>query len=133
MQTSTWKAVVLLLLAAALGGALGSAITARALEHSHGSRGGPGRGSDWYVDLLTRELDLTRPQQDSVRAVLRRRRGQMDSLWATLGPPMEQMREAIRSDVRTLLTPEQQSRFAKLTARLDAQRREKMKQDSAER
>ena len=104
MQTGTWKAVILLLLAAALGGAVGSIVTARTMEHHHDRNGGPGRGSEWYVNLLSKELDLSRPQQDSVRAVLRLHRGQMDSLWATLGPQMEQMRQAIRADVRALLT-----------------------------
>ena len=133
MQTSTWKAVILLLLAAALGGAVGSIVTARTIEQPHDRNGGPGRGSAWYVDLLTKELNLSRPQQDSIRAVLRLHRGQMDSLWATLGPQMEQMREAIRAEVRVLLTPEQRARFTEVTARLDAQRRERMKEDSVKR
>lgn len=133
MQTSTWKAVILLSLAVALGGAVGSVVTARLLDRPGGHDGRHGRGSEWYVSLLTRELDLTRPQQDSVRAVLRGQRQRMDSLWATLGPPMEQMREGIRADVRALLTPEQQTRFAEVSARLDAERRERLKADSIKR
>jgi Spy/CpxP family protein refolding chaperone len=133
MQTSTWKAVTLLLLAALLGGAIGSAATARVVGHRHGPHGGPGRNSEWYVDLLRRELNLTPTQQDSVRAILRRRRGEMDSIWATLGPPMERMRDSIRSDVRTMLTAKQQGRFAEITARLDARRRDMMNRDSTDR
>jgi Spy/CpxP family protein refolding chaperone len=127
MQTGTWKAVLLLLLAATFGGAVGSVVTANVMEHRPGLSG---RGSAWYVDLLKHELKLTPAQQDSVRMVLRRHRGEMDSLWATLGPPMEQMRQAIRADIRLMLTPEQQSRFTEVTAQLDKRRRERMKQDS---
>ena len=133
MQTSTWKAVTLLLLAALLGGAIGSAATARVVAYRHGPHGGPGRNSEWYVDLLQRELNLTPTQQDSVRAILRRRRGEMDSIWAALGPRMDRMRDSIRSDVRTMLTPEQQGRFAEVTARLDARRRDMMNRDSTDR
>lgn len=133
MQTSTRKAVGLLLIAGALGGALGSVITARVVGRHHEDRGGPGRGSDWYVDLLRREVDLTPPQQDSVRAILRRHRGEMDSIYATLSVPMAALRETIRSEVRAMLTPDQQQRYLAVTARLDAERRERMKQDSTNR
>lgn len=133
MQTSTWKAVMLLLLAALLGGAIGSAATTRVLGHRHEQHGGPGRNSEWYVDLLRRKLDLAPDQQDSVRAILRRRRAEMDSMWAALGPRMERMRDSIRADVRAVLTPEQQGRFAEVTARLDARRRDMMRQDSTNR
>jgi Spy/CpxP family protein refolding chaperone len=57
----------------------------------------------------------------------------MDSIWATLGPRMDQMRERIRADVRATLTPEQQAKFAQVTARLDARRREMMNRDSIKR
>ena len=133
MQTGTWKAVMLLLLAALLGGAIGSAATAGVLGHRHEPHGGPGRNTEWYVDLLRRELDLTHDQQDSVRAILRHRRAEMDSIWAALGPRMERMRDSIRADVHAMLTPEQQGRFAEVTARLDARRREAMNRDSTHR
>lgn len=133
MQTGTWKAVMLLLLAALVGGAIGSAATARVVGHRHQSSGGPGRHSEWYVDMLRRELDLTPGQQDSVRTILRHRRAVMDSMWAALRPRMELMRDSIRADVRAILTPAQQGRFAEVTARFDARRRETMKRDSTNR
>lgn len=133
MQTSTRKAVTLLLLAGALGGAVGSVVTARIVGHHGAGRTGPGRGSDWYVDLLRRELSLDQQQQDSVRAILRHHRREMDSISATLSVPMAAMRETIRSEIRAMLTPDQQQRYATVTARLDADRRERMKQDSTDR
>ena len=133
MQTSTRKAVILLILAAALGGALGSAVTARLLGQRHDGHGSRGRGSTWYVDLLRRELKLDAAQEDSVRAILKHHRGEMDSIYATLSVPMAAIREAIRTDIRTMLTPEQQRRYAEVTARLDADRHERMKQDSTDR
>jgi hypothetical protein len=132
MQTGTWKAVLLLLLAAIFGGAVGSLATANVMRHGPGQQDN-GHGSAWYVDLLKRELKLTPAQQDSVRSVLRRHRGEMDSLWGALGPPMERMREAIRADIRLQLTAEQQARFTEVTTQLDARRRDRMKQDSIDR
>lgn len=123
LRTDTWKAALLLLLAALAGGAVGSVVTAhrcgeeRARIHGH-------RGSDWYLDLLSQELQLTPAQRDSVRRVLASHRGQMDSLWSEVGARMDTMRTAIRADVRTLLTPEQLARYAKVTARLDAERQD---------
>ena len=132
MQTGTWKAVFLLLLAALLGGAVGSVATARLMGHAQGPHDRAAR-SAWYVDLHTHELSLTQAQQDSVRAVLKRHRPSMDSLWATLDQPMAQMRESIRADIRAMLTPAQQAHYAEVTARLDAHRREMMNQDSTNR
>ncbi|MFN8646809.1 MAG: hypothetical protein U0104_08605 [Gemmatimonadales bacterium] len=131
-RTETWKAMVLLLLAALAGAAVGSVVTSRMHgEHRDGARGH--RGSDWYVELLDRELQLTPGQRDSVVQVLARHRGAMDSLWADVGVRMDAMRQAIRADVRTVLTPAQRERYAALTARLDAERRDSTSRDSTNR
>lgn len=132
MRTDTWKAVVLLLLATFAGAAVGSVVTSRMHgEHRDGAHGH--RGSDWYMDLLKAELQLTAAQEDSVRQVLDHHRGAMDSLWADVGARMDAMRQAIRADVRTLLTPAQRERYAALTARLDAERRDSTSRDSTNR
>jgi Spy/CpxP family protein refolding chaperone len=130
METRTWKAASLLLLAALFGGAVGSAVTARLADPGHRDHGRRGHGSEWYVSLLTRELDLSSAQQDSVRSLLARRRQGMDSLYALIRPSMEQIRDSIRADVRALLTPAQQERYRALSARLDARRQEAKKRDS---
>jgi Spy/CpxP family protein refolding chaperone len=127
MLTSTWKAVALLALAAAAGAAAGSVVTAWAGRES---REGHGRGYGWYVGLLDRELDLSDAQRDSVRAILQRREGSMDSILAEMRPRIEAARAVIRSEISTQLTPEQARRYQDLTARLDAERKEKNKRES---
>jgi hypothetical protein len=121
----------MLLLAVLLGGAVGSVATIGI----HGRRHENGRrpGSDWYVRTLSRELQLSGEQQDSVRAVLARHRGGMDSMWVEMAPRMKDWREGVRADVRALLTPEQQARYADLTARLDAEREHRARTDSTHR
>ncbi|HXI21023.1 MAG TPA: hypothetical protein VNH46_08065, partial [Gemmatimonadales bacterium] len=82
-----------------------------------------GHGSARYVSLLHRKLGLTPAQEDSVRAILRRHRNAMDSLWQEIGPRLDARREAIRAEIRLQLTPEQQQRYARLTAQLDSERK----------
>jgi Heavy-metal resistance len=122
MRTGTWKAAVLLLLAALVGAAAGSALTLR----FSGSHEG-GHGSARYVALLDRELRLSPAQHDTVQAILQRHRNAMDSLWQEIGPRLDARREAIRSEIRMQLTPEQQQRYAGLTARLDSERKASMR------
>jgi len=131
MMSSTWKAALLLGLAAVAGGAVGSALTVRAMHERHGPGSGR-RGGDWYVELLDHELKLNGTQRDSVRAILRRHRGDMDSIWGELNTRLNLMRDTIRAEVRIQLTPEQLTRYSEVTARLDAERRE-MKKDSTDR
>jgi len=124
-MTSTWKAGVMLVLAAAAGGAIGSVLTARA---GHGTGHDHERGYSWYVEMLDRELKLTPAQRDSLVAILRRRDGSMDSLWAEMRPRISTLRESIRSEIRAQLTAEQQARYGEITARLDAERRRKQQE-----
>ena len=118
----------MLLLAALVGGAIGTAATieVRGRRHEQGRRGGSG----WYVEMLTRELGLTEEQQDSVQQVLTRHRTGMDSIWAEVAPRMKAWREDVRADVRAQLTAAQQTRYAELTARLDAERERRNQADS---
>jgi hypothetical protein len=121
-DTSRWKAVGLLLLAGLLGGAAGSAITVSVMGGGHGP-GGHRRGSDWYVELLQRELTLTASQRDSVEAVLDRYSAPMEQIWTDMESRIDSLRSAIRQDIRAQLSAEQQARYTEVTARLDAERR----------
>ncbi len=131
MLSSTWKAGLLLLLAALAGGAIGSAITVGSLDR-HGGRERR-HGAEWYVELLQHDLDLTPAQHDSVQAILRRHGNDLDSARSALAARLDQMRDTIRAEGRTQLTPSQLARYAELTARLDAERRDMMKKDSTNR
>jgi hypothetical protein len=128
MLTSTWKAAGLLALAALAGGALGSAVTLRI--GARGDHGDRGRGYAWYVEMLHRELRLTPAQEDSVRAILARRDGAMDSIWAEMRPRIDAARGAIRAEIATQLTPGQQEQYRRLTARLDAERQARRDRDA---
>lgn len=127
MQTGTWKAVSLLALAAVAGGVVGSVITLGIGKSGHETHG---HGSSWYIDLLDHELKLNAAQKDSVRAILDRRQGSMDSILAEMRPRIEAARGVIRNEISGQLTPEQQKLYVDLTARLDAERRAKNQAES---
>jgi hypothetical protein len=127
MQTGTWKAVSLLALAAVAGGVIGSVITVGVSKGSHDSHG---HGSTWYIELLDHELKLNPAQKDSVRAIIERRQGSMDSILAEMRPRIEAARGVIRHEISGQLTPEQQKLYVDLTARLDAERRAKNQTES---
>jgi Spy/CpxP family protein refolding chaperone len=109
--------VALLLATFVLGGLVGGAVTTMADRPAHRHQ----RPS--FVERLANELDLTASQRDSIQAVLDRHQPAMDSLWQKMRPQFEAERQAIRSEITALLTPEQQTKYAALIQRQDSLRR----------
>jgi Spy/CpxP family protein refolding chaperone len=126
MTRSTWRAALLLVATFAAGALAGSAAMAIAERSGHfrtGSRGARGPNMEAYVEHLSGELSLNRTQKDSVRNILLHYKPAMDSVWDQVGPRLETLRTRIRSEIRDVLTPEQQQRYTDLIARLDSERR----------
>ncbi len=111
-RSQAWAAA-LLIAAVAAGGAAGDLLR------------GPGgasvvprlRDTDAWVAYLTHELDLTPAEQDSVRAVLRRHRPEVDRIWRDLHPRFDSVRAVMQSEIDTKLTPAQRDRYHALNAR----------------
>ena len=121
------KALALALLAAvfAAGVAAGWGLQALA-ESREGWRpggAGPRRGPEAMVGYLTRELDLTPAQRDSVRAVIARHRGEMEAIWREVHPPIDSLRAIMDREISAQLTAEQQSRYRRLMAEREHQHR----------
>jgi Spy/CpxP family protein refolding chaperone len=109
MISSTRRAAVLLLATFVLGAAAGAGLMAYA------SRTPPlppaqGRAA-WYLHHLTRNLDLTAVQQDSVKAVLDRYTPAMDSLMSEIRPRLDTVRTAMRAEIARFLDPAQEKEF----------------------
>lgn len=120
MRTSTRTATLLLLAAFTLGVIAG--IGGVALYR--GSTGpGHSPGPSGYLTRLSKDLDLTPVQRDSVGAILKRFEPGMDSIWQDIRPKFETLRAALRADINAQLTPDQQRRYAELLERQDARRR----------
>ncbi len=121
---STWRAA-LLLGAVFLGGVLAGGGAAVVAHHAGwiGSAPGGRRSTDATVRRLTGDLNLNPQQQDSVRAILERHRPAMDSLRQDVDARFSALRATIRGEIKGVLTPEQQGRYAELIERMDAERR----------
>lgn len=96
----------------------------------HGGRG-PGRGPDAMVAYLSRELDLSSAQRDSVRAIFARHRPETDSLWARVRPRFDSIKARMRAEIDAQLTPEQRTRHQQLIDQAEHHRRER--EDSTKR
>jgi len=120
MTKSTRTATLLLLAAFALGAVAG--VGGLTLYHRPPGMGHSG-GPSGYLTRLSKDLDLTPVQRDSVGAVLKLYEPRMDSIWQDIRPKFETLRAELRSDINAHLTPEQQRRYAELLERQDARRR----------
>jgi len=112
MTRSRLGAAALLIASFVLGGLVGGAATSVADRRSHKSR--TDRPRPTYVERLGAELGLTDAQKDSVHAVFDRHQPAMDSLWESIRPQFQSERQAIRTQINGLLTPEQQAKYTEL-------------------
>ena len=112
---------IALLAAALLAGAAAGWFGHEKMHRGHrAGRHGPER----LVEHLTKELALTAAQQDSVRAILDRRRVDIDSLWAGVHPRFEAVRSLTHAQIEAVLTPGQQEKFREETRKREERRRE---------
>ncbi len=86
---------------------------------------GPRRGPDAMVDYLSRELNLSPAQRDSVRAIFVRHRPETDSLWARVRPRFDSIKTRMRAEIDAQLTPEQRTKHQQLIDQAEHHRRER--------
>jgi Spy/CpxP family protein refolding chaperone len=119
MISSTRRAAALLLATFVLGAAAGAAAMAYASRTPPQAQG---RGA-WYLDHLTRNLDLTPVQQDSVKAVIDRFTPAMDSLMSEIRPRLDTVRTAMRSEIARFLDPRQQKEYQQMRQQHERERK----------
>jgi Spy/CpxP family protein refolding chaperone len=121
MISSTRRAAVLLLATFVLGAAAGAGLMAYA---SRTPPPPPAQGrAAWYLHHLTRNLDLTAVQQDSVKAVLDRYTPAMDSLMSEIRPRLDTVRTAMRAEITRFLDPRQQKEYEAMRQKHERDRR----------
>jgi Spy/CpxP family protein refolding chaperone len=84
-----------------------------------------GGGPDAMVNYLSRELDLSSAQRDSVRAIFARHRPETDSLWARVRPRFDSIKTRMRAEIDAQLTPEQRTRHQQLIEQAEHHRKER--------
>jgi Spy/CpxP family protein refolding chaperone len=75
------------------------------------------------VGRLTRDLQLTPDQQKQLGAIVDDTRAQWRTLYTTIEPQHEQIRQQSRDRIRAILTPDQKPKFEEFMRRLDEQRK----------
>lgn len=119
MMKSRSAALRLLALAFALGGLVGGAATMLAERGTHPESPREG-GPQGYVNMLKVELELSAEEHRVVGDILKRHEPVMDSIWQMVRPQFEAERQAVRREVRAVLTPDQAAKYDRLIARRDS-------------
>jgi Spy/CpxP family protein refolding chaperone len=120
--TTKLKASLLLvgvfLLGAVAGGGVSFAYTQREAAEMLGT-GSPDFRARRFFHALSRELDLTGEQEAAIREIMEAQGPKRDELSRELfercGKPLREQRERAESQIRAVLTPEQQARFDEIT------------------
>ncbi len=75
------------------------------------------------VSDLTRDLELTPDQQKQLGSIVDDTRAQWRTLYTTIEPQHEQIRQQSRDRIRAILTPDQKPKFEDFMHRIDEQRK----------
>jgi Spy/CpxP family protein refolding chaperone len=75
------------------------------------------------VSDLTRDLGLTPDQQKQLGSIVDDTRAQWRTLYTTIEPQHEQIRQQSRNRIRGILTPDQKPKFEDFMHRIDEQRK----------
>jgi|ERR1700683_1478999 Spy/CpxP family protein refolding chaperone len=111
--------LVVFLLGVLLGG-VGNHLWGERVWGKQITTGQPTKGQ--IVSDLTKELQLTPDQQRQLAAIVDDTRAQWRTLYSTIEPQHEQIRQQSRDRIRAVLTPEQKPKFEEFMKHLDEQR-----------
>ena len=83
----------------------------------------PGSRDARRFAYFSSELRLTTAQKSQIQSLLETKRQKMTALFAGIQPQLDMIRQNTRQEIRTLLTPEQQTRFDQLISKHRADRK----------
>ena len=119
-----WKQILIgFVLGAVVGAFAGKQWCAPSFSHRPWA-GGREHVQEKMLEKFNSKLDLNSDQQQKVAVILQQKRQKIDALRGEMRPKFEEIRNATRSEIRQLLTPEQQTKFDAMVAERDAQRKQ---------
>lgn len=121
MMPSRSAAFRLLALAFSLGALAGGGVMLLVDSKNH-RPDPPDGGRDSYLSRLHKEVQLTDSQRAAVNRVLDQHEPTMDSIVQPVRAALESERQAVRRDIRAVLTPEQITKYDAMLARRDSLR-----------
>ena len=107
-----WKQIVF----AFLFGAVVTALGTYACPFYHRPWGGGKHFQERMLKRFDAKLNLTPDQEERLAAILEQKRGKIDALRSEMRPKFEEIRKTTRVEIRQILTPEQQTKFDKMSA-----------------
>jgi Spy/CpxP family protein refolding chaperone len=110
-----WKAIAGILVVFLLGMAAGSFGTLGVIKHRW-MRHGPQTMADLIVRRLSWELRLDASQRDQLRAIVTDGQQEIRAVRKQFQPQVEEILSRSDAKVRTILRPDQQSKFERLVA-----------------
>jgi Spy/CpxP family protein refolding chaperone len=81
------------------------------------SRADTSRRDYSYSAQLADQLGLSRVQQDSIHAIMRSHRAEMQAIIAPVKERLDSVRTQAREEIKALLTPDQRVRYEEMVAR----------------
>jgi hypothetical protein len=91
-----------------------------------------GDGKDRYSRMLeefSKRLELTDEQKRQIGEILEEKRQKISALRAEIRPRFEEIRRAVREDIRSLLNPDQQKAFDAIQSEWEARRKKRFDKD----
>lgn len=93
-----------------------------------GEKGGfHGKGGDFKerkVEHLDSKLDLTDEQKTRVESILESKHQQAKAIFEESRPKLQALKKSTDTEIRAILTPDQQAKFDKLAAEKEAKHKE---------
>jgi hypothetical protein len=120
LHRSKLYAAGLLAVTFAAGLAVGTGVSALASDRAQPDPGRERRVRESYADRLTRELELTAAQHDSVDRIVNAYQDSMAAMWQAVQPRTDSIRASIRRDIHDLLDATQQERYRAYIHRTDS-------------
>jgi len=119
--------VIVFLLGALLGG-VGNHLWGESVWGKQMMPAQPTKGQ--IVSNLTKELQLTPDQQTQLGVIVDDTRAQWRTLYTTIEPRHEEIRQQSRDRIRAILTPDQKPKFEEFMKRIDEQRQKDEQQQA---
>jgi Spy/CpxP family protein refolding chaperone len=127
-KAAVWV-VVVFLLGVALGGVVGYIFAHHSVSAANTSipKSEPERRAR-RVEQLTQELTLTKEQSQKLDAILSQLHAEYKSLHEQNAAQVDQARQQCRTQIRAILTPEQEPKFEEFLKRMDEERKRNQQQ-----
>lgn len=88
----------------------------------HRLPGPPHHGMGGPMEMFSRELDLSSDQKEKMQTIFEKFQPEMEKVMEASRPRMDEVRKRLKTEIDTVLTPEQRKKLEELEARFEPPR-----------